>query len=74
MYHWDYRIVRSKDNIFSVREVYYNDDGNIEVWGENPESLESDILVALKTEVEYILKAFDKPVLDEETLKKEVVI
>lgn len=71
MNHWNYRVVKNKDNIFSIREVYYNEDGNVKLWSGTPEALESDDVEQLKSEVEYILKAFDTPVLNEEVLKKE---
>ena len=72
---WNYRVMKRgfeyKDEFgnniveyqYGIHEVYYDDDGNITCWSENPIKVRSDDVEGLK----WILKRFKK------ALKKSVV-
>lgn len=54
MSHWNYRILRHEDKPvwYSFREVYYDDNGNIEAYSETPiitGNTAQDIISTLKT-------------------------
>jgi hypothetical protein len=67
MSYWNHRVVKktypSKETLFSVREVYYNDDDTIYAYTENPANLECESIEALKEYLLWCLKSLDKPIL-----------
>lgn len=78
MSHWNYRVVKHKDNeeeVFSIFEVYYNDDGSVYAYTEEPKNpvqfLESPIDIA--EACGKIAIACAKPVLTLEELESMVV-
>jgi hypothetical protein len=63
---WNYRVIRypeTEDSAFAIHEVYYDKEGRPTSWAENPIAPLGDNLLELRAEVEYMLEAFDKPVL-----------
>jgi hypothetical protein len=58
---WNYRVVRDDHGVFSVMEVYYDEDGAISSWcnahalGESLDELRSDLLAHLAALVEPVL-------------------
>lgn len=73
---WNYRVVlhrssRPEDNYYAIHEAYYEDNKkkpqSISV---NPIEVGSENIEGLKWQLEEMKKAFDRPVLDQETLKE----
>ena len=61
-HHWNYRII--KDNgTHDVREVHYDENGNITAWTTKPSILSWEEFDELKVSYKLIGSAFDKPVL-----------
>lgn len=86
MSHWNYRLCKNKHErssgndvtLYSIREVYYNDDG--EIWGLTDDGIsvygdsdgfdnEQEILDDMKGAVKNMLLAFEKPVIDLDTIE-----
>jgi hypothetical protein len=70
MPHWNYRIIRkyheeSDSSTYQIHEVYYNDDDIIEGWTQSPVEPIGESLAELRNDIQYFLKAFQKPVLTE---------
>lgn len=74
MSYWNHRVIRKSHDDFEelsyqIHEVYYEDDGSIMAWtesamqplGETPEELREDI--------RFFLKAFQKPILEEQEVE-----
>jgi hypothetical protein len=59
---WNYRVIL-QDDYYSIHEVYYDDDGNIESWTEQPVGIGGETLEELKGDLEYYKHALEKPVL-----------
>lgn len=72
---WNYRIVRHFSNgeeWFAIHEVYY-EGGRIVNWLSDPIMLISDEPLGLKDQIEQLLKAFDKDVLEENDFDMKAV-
>jgi hypothetical protein len=70
MSHWNYRVIRkdqaeSDSSTYQIHEVYYNDDDIIEGWTQSPVEPMGESLAELRNDIQYFLKAFQKPVLTE---------
>lgn len=72
--YWNNRVMKKvpnpkypDDEQYYVVEVYYNNDNAIVGWTEE-ESAWGETLEALESNLEWMLKALDKPVLDEALL------
>ena len=63
---FDYRVIRRKDGIFVIGEVYYDDNNDIKYWDSDPIEVSAEGFLALKEEVKYIKQAFKQPVLIED--------
>ncbi len=72
-YSRDYRLVKVNTILpgntlwpeFSIREVWYNEDGNIETYSPEPATAQSDTVELVEDELKYMLTAFQKPILEE---------
>ena len=72
MSHWNHRIIKLKaqdgaelvDN-YAVHEVYYNDDGTIYAYTNNPVRAYGDTLEELRETLNHMLKSLDAPVLEQ---------
>ena len=63
---WNYRIVtRDAGASYGIHEVYYHEDGTVRAWSEEPISPWGENPVELKCELEYMMRAFEKPFLEE---------
>jgi tetrahydromethanopterin S-methyltransferase subunit H len=64
---WNHRVLKEKlnngDDWYSVREVFYNNDGSIFAYTEKPVDIAGDSLEDLREYVQWILDCFDKDVL-----------
>ena len=67
MLHWDHRVVKETlDNgevWYSVREVYYNKDGSIFGYTDEPVGVVGESVDEIREELEMTLKCLDNPVL-----------
>jgi len=70
MYHWDHRILKI-ENGYAIKEVYYDETDKIHLW-DNDDIIYGQILEDLKRYYEWIGTAFEKEILDEEKLLKEI--
>jgi len=65
---WNYRIMKRKtsetDFEFGIYEVYYNEDGSIQGYTKNSLTPVVDSPEGLKYELQVMLKAFDKKILE----------
>lgn len=71
---WNHRIRKAVNEEYGITyydivECYYDDDGNIIGWDEKSLAPSGNNKEELKTELEQMLGAFDRPVIDE---KKEL--
>lgn len=72
---WNYRVVKydeqanSQSEYFAIHEVYYNEDGNIVSWTENPIVPCGDTPEGLEISIISMLSAFNKPVISLKDLK-----
>lgn len=70
---WNHRVVRkvfnkgteNEEEEYSIREVFYNDEGAIYGYTENPIDLACESLDSLKEYIQQCLDACDKPILIE---------
>lgn len=67
---WNYRIIVTPSKLnsyheYSIHEVYYASDGNINTWSEKSISPFGNDPIELKADLEYMLRAFEKPFLEE---------
>lgn len=74
---WNYRVCLDTKQlpVFSIREVYYRDDGSVQGWTSIPRDLTGDSPEEIKADLELILQdTFNRPVLDitDEDNPKEV--
>ena len=61
---WNYRLVEGEDGTLGIHEVYYDDRAQPEFCTANPVELGGwDSITELADTLEYINKAFSKPVL-----------
>jgi hypothetical protein len=70
MSHWNYRIIRkyykeSQSSTYQIHEVHYDDENVIEGWTQSPVEPMGESLAELRNDIQYFLKAFQKPVLTE---------
>lgn len=67
MAHWNHRVVKQKledgTEWFSVREVFYNDDGSIFAYTEEPVDISGESTEELKQYTQWILDCLDKDIL-----------
>ena len=76
---WNYRIVKEKltdepwatesGDWYTIRSVYYNDDGSVFAFGTEAEGIESDTVDGLMQRLEWMKLALEKPVLVEGEIK-----
>jgi len=67
MEYWDYRIIKSiepGESIYKIHEVYYDDNGNIDGWTEEPVLPCGENTGELREDIHYFLEAFRQPVLE----------
>jgi len=72
MTHWNYRVIRKEEEspsgemiaFFEIHEVYYDEEGAIEAWTKRAvRPYAEDSSEGLKTDLELMSRALDKPVL-----------
>lgn len=69
---WNHRVVHRvfENGIdeYSIREVYYNDDGSIYGFTESPIQVYGDTLEELKETLQYLMNCVSFPVLEEDQI------
>lgn len=66
---WDYRVIfmpfeeGSDEGEYTIREVYYDEEGEISWYGDDPAQLLSDNFWELADDFDLMAEAFEKPVL-----------
>lgn len=66
MSHWNHRVIKKVTEIgtfYGIHEVFYNDDGSIYSYTENPVDVFGENIAELQQTLEWMLKCLDKPVL-----------
>lgn len=68
MSHWNYRVLKKKWNenftSFAVCEVYYDNEGKPTAWIWEKNVMNTYDYEGLKSNIDYIREAFDKPTLE----------
>lgn len=66
MGHWNYRVTYDDDVLphYEVREVYYDDDGAVAGWTEQPMAPFGENLDELRDDLAKMQEALNRPVLD----------
>lgn len=74
---WNYRVIRSSHGGYVIKDVYYDggddgeiDDGDITGWSAEPAHPYGETEKELHQDLEFMMKAFEAPVLDEEELQR----
>jgi len=67
MSHWNHRVVKEitqdGNEWFTVREVFYNDDGSIYAYTEDPVKIAGESIEDLRKYCQWVLNCLDKEVL-----------
>jgi len=66
MSHWNHRVLKEKlngEDWYSVREVFYNDDGSIYSYTVEPVDISGESIADLKEYTQWILDCLDKDIL-----------
>ena len=67
MSHWNHRVVKevleNGDEWFTVREVFYNDDGSIYAYTEDAVDIAGASIDELRNYLQWCLNCLDKPIL-----------
>ena len=76
---WNYRVIKSLDPIegdtFQIHEVYYDENGKIEMLTERPTELAEGSMESLKSTLKAMLDATRKPALQEASVAgKELLV
>jgi hypothetical protein len=69
---WTYRIFCDQKGRYSIREVYYEDDGRLISYGKKPVAPIGASLEELIQLVQWFREAFDAPVLSLEAVETEI--
>jgi len=67
---WNYRVM-VKDGSYAVHEVFYDDEGNVEAWAEDPVYPRGQSVEELAEDFDLYRLALDKPPLDYQALQAE---
>lgn len=68
---WNHRVMRSEyagESYHTIREVFYDEDGNIEGWTAEPIAPQGETPEELRDELQRMLACLDRPVLEEDEL------
>ena len=75
---WNHRVTKRKTDFdegtgsnieFGIREVFYNDNGEVYAIAEEADSPWGESFEDLKSDMEHYMKALDNPVIDLDTIK-----
>ena len=68
--HWNHRVMirhheGTDETSMGIREVFYDDDGNIDAWTADDMDPHGETLEELRADLERMLACLERPVLDE---------
>lgn len=71
--YWNYRVIRREnkadsETYYGIYEVYYNQDATIESWTVDRCSPFGESLAELLNDISHMIKALDKPILEEKEI------
>lgn len=70
---WNYRVIKQvhpTGTTYTIYEVYYDEQDNIQFVTENPVNPHGETIIGLKNDLKYMRKALNLPILDmDEVLK-----
>ena len=68
---WNYRVIKKihkdekyTEEYYEIHEVYYDEDGKMHAWSENPCSMFGTSLEELKSDGGYFMEALNKPTIE----------
>lgn len=68
---WHFQVVRDKQGILSLHEVFLNEKGEIYAWVAEPERIANfETMTDLRKTLEYMLRDSKRPVVDEADLPR----
>jgi hypothetical protein len=70
--YWNHRLVKGPAGEFTMREVYYDDDGTIIGWTEDPIAPFGNTTEEIIVELDRMSEACHKPVLQESELLSDI--
>lgn len=65
--HWNYRVTVQNvhgEEVWAVRELYYDADGKVHMWSQNPDHPQGETLAGLRDDLARYADALNHPVLD----------
>jgi hypothetical protein len=72
MSHWNHRVIKSSHleagemiDYYAIHEVFYNDDGTIYSYTQNPVDVGGDNINELRETLERMLRCLDNPILEQ---------
>jgi hypothetical protein len=68
---WNYRVMR-RENTYAIYEVYYDNDGNMETFSEEPVCPMGESLEELRQDLEHYERALAQPTLDYTELAQQL--
>lgn len=71
---WTYRVFRDRQERYSIREVFYEQDGTIITYGKAPIVVVGTSLEELMQLVKWFREAFDLPVLSLEEVDAQIAV
>ena len=70
MGHWNHRVFRTTHfnygEFYSIRETYYDDNGEVDKYDSEPVKLEGESVEDLRQYLQWCIDALDKPILEDE--------
>lgn len=69
---WTYRVFRDQTGRYSVREVFYEEDGTLIAYGKTPTALVGDSPEELLQLIAWFKKAFELPILSMDAIDAEL--
>jgi len=69
---WTYRIFRDSADRYSIREVFYENDGTLITYGKQPVEALGSSLEDLLQLIHWFQEAFESPILSMETIEAEL--
>lgn len=81
MSHWNYRVHKKifrypsgePEEYYSIHEAYYNDEGKLDGWTEKSISPGGSTLEELKNDLEMMLEALNKEIIDWEKMNEKTI-
>lgn len=76
--HWNYRVIRREvapeAYEYSIYEVYYDKDGEIDCWTEDSVKPYGEGFLELQNDLNYMVRATQKPILEEKEIDGELTL